>query len=138
MSVPVNARSTGKLEVCVKAHALCCYTLKITSNKKIFVEDYQESLTNRIIETAINIHTMCWAANNVLVNSADDLKRRADLQEHAAIQCNLLLSLMEIAKTMFHLETRRIKYWGGLAIETRKLIRAWRSADVERYKAKFK
>lgn len=138
MSVPVNARTTGKLEVCVKAHMLCCYTLRITANKKIFSVEYQDALTNRIIDTAINIHTMCWNANNILVNSADDLQRRAELQENAAIQCNLLLSLMEIAKSIFHLATKRIEYWACLTIETRRLIRAWRSSDIDRYKAKFK
>ena len=138
MSVPVNKRSHGKLEVCVKAHDLCCYVLKITATKKIFSTEYQESLTDKIIETAINIHTMCWCANNVLVNNADDLKHRQELQEKAAIQCNLLLSLMDIAKTIFHLETKRIIYWGTLTMETRKLIRAWKESDAERYKAKFK
>lgn len=138
MSVPVNQRTTGKLEVCVKAHDLCRYTLQITANKKIFLPEYQVSLTNRITDTALCIHTLCWSANNILVNSADDLKRRSELQEQAAIQCNNLLSLMEIAKSIFHLSTKRIKYWGGLTIETRKLIRAWRESDRKRYSVKFK
>ena len=97
MSVPVNQRTHGKLEACVKAHGLCCYTLQITANKKIFTPDFQDSLTNRIVEAAINIHTLCWSANNILVNSADDLKERTSYQEQEAIQCNVLLSLIEIA-----------------------------------------
>ena len=133
MSVPVNQRTHGKLEACVKAHGLCCYTLQITANKKIFNPDFQDSLTNRIVETAINIHTLCWSANNILVNSVDDLKERTSYQEQAAIQCNVLLSLIEIAKKIFHLASKRVIYWSRLAIDTRNLIRAWRSSDLKRY-----
>lgn len=50
MSVPVNERTQGKLEVCVKAHDLACYTLKITVNKKIFTADYQDALTDKFME----------------------------------------------------------------------------------------
>lgn len=138
MSVPVNQRTHGKLEACVKAHELCCYTLKITANKKVFTEEYQQALTDKIISTALNIHMLCWTANNILVNSAGDMRRRLDLQERAAIECNNLLSLMEIAKKIFHLATKRIVYWGGLTIETRNLIRGWRESDYKRYSAKFK
>lgn len=137
MSVPVNQRTHGKLEACVKAHDLCCYTLQITANKKIFMTQYQEALTNRIIETAVTIHTLCWSANNIKVDSEYDYNERIRYQDKAAIQCNVLLSLIEIAKKIFHLETRRVTYWSGLVIDTRNLIRGWRSSDKKRY-ADFK
>ena len=133
MSVPVNQRTHGKLEACVKAHDLCCYTLQITANKKIFMTQYQEALTNRIIETAVTIHTLCWSANNIKVDSEYDYNERIRYQDKAAIQCNVLLSLIEIAKKIFHLETRRVTYWSGLVIDTRNLIRGWRSSDKKRY-----
>lgn len=138
MSVPVNQRTHGKLEVCVKAHDLCCYTLQITANKKNFTQEFQESLTNRIVEAAIDIHTLCWSANNILVNSVDDLRERTMYQEKAAIRCNILLSLIDVAKRIFHLSTKRVTYWAGKTIETRNLIRAWRESDLKRYSAKFK
>ena len=138
MSVPVNQRTHGKLEVCVKAHDLCCYTLQITANKKNFTQEFQESLTNRIVEAAIDIHTLCWSANNILVNSVDDLRERTMYQEKAAIRCNILLSLIDVAKRIFHLSTKRVTYWAEKTIETRNLIRAWRESDLKRYSAKFK
>lgn len=98
MSVPVNQRSHGKLEAAVKARDLTSYTLKITANKKIFAEEYQEALTDRIVASAIAIHTKCWSANNVLVNSREDMAKRLSLQEEAAIECNNLLSLIELAQ----------------------------------------
>lgn len=68
MSVPENSRTKSKLEVCVKAHDLCCYTLQITSNEKVFTPQFQRSLTDRIVAVAIAIHTDCWTANNIYVN----------------------------------------------------------------------
>lgn len=133
MSVPVNQRSHGKLEACVQAHDLCCYTLQITSNKKIFTEPFQESLTNRIIEAAISVHTMVWAANNIYVNSHEDYAERHRLQEDAAIQCNVLLSLIQIAWKVFHLASKRVTFWSDKAMTARGLIRSWRDADAKRY-----
>ena len=138
MSVPVNERSHGKLEAGVKAKELSAYTIKITANPKVFKPEYQRALTDRIVETALEVHMLSWSANNVLVNSVEDMRRRLDYQDRAADACNNLLSLIEAAKPVFHLATKRVTYWGGLAIETRKLLRAWREADRKRYSAKFK
>ena len=126
------------MEACVKARELCVYTLRITVNPKIFKPEYQHALTDKIVDTALEIQNLSWSANNVLVNSAEDMYRRLDYQDRAADACNNLLSLIEIAKPIFHLATKRVIHWSGLAIETRKLIRAWREADRKRYSAKFK
>ena len=137
MSVPVNRRGHGKLEANVKALDLCTYTIQITKNKNVFTEEYQEAITDRIIATAIEIHMLCWTANNILVNSPEDLANRLSLQEQAAIQCNNLLSLIQIAKPLFHLSSKRVVYWGGKAVDTRNLIRAWHDSDRNRYAKKF-
>lgn len=138
MSVPVNQRGHGKLEVCVSAHDLCCYTLQITENPKHFPEKYRDALTNRIVDTAISIHTLCWSANNILLKKgerdlAERLMERSRLQDEAAIECNNLLSLIDVAKKLFHLSTKRCVYWGEKAVNTRNLIRAWRASDYKRF-----
>ncbi len=133
MSVPVNQRSHGKLEVCIKAHELCCYTLKITANDKIFVPQFHESLTKHIEDTALAVHILCWEANNVVVKSTEEFKMRQHYQDEAAIKCNVLLSLIDMAKNLFHLTTKRVTYWSNLVIETRNLIRKWRESDITRY-----
>ena len=135
MSVPANKRSQGKLEVCVKAHDLCCYTIQITSNKKNFPEEFQRALTDRIVDTAISIHSKVWAANNILVNSPEDYAERKRLQEQAAIQCNVLLSLIEVAHRVYHLRSKRVFYWSDKVITTRNLIRGWRDSDRKRYQS---
>ena len=138
MSVPVNQRTHGKLEACVKARELACYTLQITKNKKVFTEDYQEAITDKIISTALNIHCFAWTANNIVVNSYEDLQERLSYQKQAIVQCNVLLSLIDIAKPLFHLASKRVIFWGKSTIETRSLLRAWRNSDYKRYSPKYK
>ena len=133
MSVPVNQRTPGKLEVCIKSRELAVYTLQITKNKKIFGEEYQDAITDKIISTALNIHTLVWAANNIMVNSRQDMVERLTMQDKAAAQCNALLSLIDIAKPLFHLRTKRVMFWGDKVINVRKLIRSWHQADRKRY-----
>lgn len=138
MSVPVNQRGHGKLEACTKARELAVYTLQITKNKKVFAEEYQDAVTDKIIGSALEIHMLAWSANNVLVNSEEDLHTRTMLQEQACIQCNVLLSLIDLAKPLFHLDTRRVMYWGQKVVDVRNLIRAWRTSDIKRYAPKYK
>ena len=138
MSVPANQRTQGKLEVAVKSRNVAVYTLQITKNKKIFTEDYQEAVTDKIISTALNIHCLVWAANNTNVISYEAMQERLLLQEKAIAQCNVLLSLIDIAKPLFHLASKRVMFWGGMVIETRNLIRSWHSADRKRYAPKYK
>ena len=137
MSVPVNQRSEGKLEACLKAHDLCCYTIQITSNPKNFPEKFQHSLTGKIVSTAIDIHTLAWSANNIYVNSTEDFKMRIRLQEEAALKCNVLISLIEVAHRVYHLSSKRVFFWTGKAVETRNLIRGWRDSDRRRYSPQY-
>ena len=133
MSVPEPRREKSKLEVCVKAHDLCCYTLQITANKKVFTEEYQRSLTDKIVAVALGIHCDCWNANNIFVKSAEEYQERRRLQEEAARKCNILLSLIDIAKKIFHLSSKRVYHWGKLTVDTRNLIRAWKDSDKKRF-----
>ena len=133
MSVPEPRREKSKLEVCVKAHDLCCYTLQITANKKVFTEEYQRSLTDKIVAVALGIHCDCWNANNIYVRSKEEFSERRRLQEEAARKCNVLLSLIDIAKKIFHLASKRVYHWSKQAVDTRNLIRTWRESDIKRF-----
>lgn len=133
MSVAEGERSQSKLEVIVKALDLATYTIKITNNPKVFLPEYRSSLTDDIIRTAKDIYIDAWTANNVLVKTADDWKIRRMLQERAARNCNNLLALMQLAKTVFHLKSKRIKYWTEKTVTVRGHIRDWREGDSKRY-----
>lgn len=123
----------GKLQVNVKALALCTYTLHITHNKNVFKVEYRDSLINHIEDAAISIHELTWVANNIKADNEENFKRRQELQREAVEHCNRLLSLMQIAKPLFHLSAKRIAYWGGLTTEVRGLIKAWSTSDRKRF-----
>lgn len=133
MSVPEGQRSHSKLEVIVMARSLAAYTIKITKNQNVFQPEYNNGITNDIIHTAKEIYLRCWTANNIYVTEKEDWHERCSLQESAARECNNLLALMQLAQEVFHLKTKRIKYWGEKTIAVRNKIRAWNDSDRKRY-----
>lgn len=133
MSVPETQRTKGKLEVITKALELATHTIQITANENVFKPEYRHAITDKIITVATDIYVDCWTANNIKVVSQTEWQARKQLQNTAARNCNVLLALMQIAQKLFHLDTKKVRYWGKLALETRNLIRAWREADQKRY-----
>ena len=140
MSVPVNQRTHGKLEAYSKAYELAVYTLKITANKKVFTIEYQEQLTNHIIAAALDVYMMVGTANDIIVRTDKDhgnYVERIDLQRQAIRRCGELNKLIFLAKPVFHLSSKRVKYWVGLTCDTRTLIKAWHTSDVKRWASLF-
>ena len=134
MSVPVPQRGNGELEVNTKARVLTVYTLKILENPKWFPKE-QIAFITRLQDCVIEIQALCWDANNIKVDGNQDrYRRRLDKQDQAAEMCTRLMMLIETAKPLFHLETRRVRYWIGLTKELRTMIRAWRDKDAQRLK----
>ena len=134
MSVPEEKRQQGRLEVIIKALDLATYTTQITANEKVFNPKYRAAVTDDLISHAKNIYLDCWTANNIRVTADEETyKARKRLQDKAIVECNTFLGLLDIAKKVFHLDTRRVTYWGNKIINCRKLIRAWRESDRKRY-----
>ena len=134
MAVAESRRGQGKFEVLIKTQELAMYTVRICSNPKTFDPMYQTALTNRIIDTATAIHVKAKTANEIRVN--DDwykAVKRKRLQEDAIADCNTLLALIDIAKRVFHLSSKRVKYWGKQTINARDMLRRWKDTDSKRY-----
>lgn len=136
MSVPVGRRGENKLATAMAAHELAVYTIKITCNANVFKQEYQAALTDDIVSAAKDIAKLTMRANNVLVKSTQLAQLRLRYQYEAANSCNDLLVLIQLAKPVYHLAGKRIKYWAGLIVNTRKLIRAWHDANAKEYKDK--
>ena len=136
MTVPVSRRGENKLAAAIAAHELAVYTIKICCNAKVFTPEYQTALTNDLVDTAKNIAKLTMRANNVLVKSTTLAQMRLRYQHEAANCCNDLLVLIQLAKPVFHLAGKRVKYWGGLGLKARELIRAWHDANAKEYKTK--
>ena len=136
MSVPVPNRGHGELEVNTKARALTVYTLKILENEKWFPKS-QVAFITKLQDCAIEIQALCWEANEIKVNDNEQrYLRRIDLQDNAAEKCNRMTMLIETAQPLFHLQTKRTRYWINLVVTLRNLIRGWRDKDVIRLKPK--
>lgn len=136
MSVPKGQQADGKLLVNELARDLAVYTIQITSNPKVFLPQFQTALTNELVRTATNIHKFAWTANNIMVrapNGREQYTLRRENQEMAAAECNNLISLIDIAKPLFHLDTKRCRYWGKKTLEVRNKIRGWMESDAKRY-----
>ena len=136
MAVPKGHQADGKLLVNELARDLAASTIRITSNQKVFLPQFQTAITNEIVRTAINIHKYAWTANNVMVrgqNAREQYAIRRKHQEMAAAECNNLISLIDIARPLFHLDTKRCKFWGKQTLEVRNKIRGWIESDAKRY-----
>lgn len=134
MSVPEGERKIGKLACIIEADKLCRHTLLITKNRRIFTEDYYVPIMQDIIETAKTIYISSWEANDIYVKDKETWIERKSLQDTAVRKCDRLFALMQLAYTIFHLETKKLKYWGTLCVNTRKLMKDWKEADRKRYK----
>lgn len=132
------------MEVFTKANDLALYTIKICCNPNVFLPKYQNAMTEDIIRTAKDIFMCAWQANGIYVTGkadgqtvvvAEKYRERRYLQELSIRRCNDLLALMQMAQRLFHLKTKRIKYWGEKTIEVRTLLQKWKDSDAKRYGA---
>lgn len=134
MSVRVPDRSSGELEVNTKARELTVHTFKVLSNKKWFPEE-QEAFISKMQDCVLEIQSLCWEANNIRVDNIErKYEHRLTLQENAISKCDYMHMLIETAKPLFHLDSRRVVFWVKLTKELKSMISAWNSKDVKRLK----
>lgn len=132
MSVPKDCRTEGVLNVNVKTKDLALYTIRITGNPKWFPQEQQRYI-ELLQRTALNIYVLCWRANNIKVGKSRDLfDDRMGFQIQAINLCNDMQALIELAKPLFHLTSKRTRYWVKSTVEVRGLIRGWHESDMNR------
>ena len=132
LSVTVDNRGEGELTVNTKARALTVYTHVILSNEKWFPIT-QENYKKRLLDCVIEIQELCWEANNIKVGkSMSRYEMRMNMQDMAASRCNRMMMLIETAKPLFHLTSKRVRFWLGMTKNLRDLIRGWHERDAER------
>lgn len=134
MSVPEPLRHKGRLEVHVKAQFLASYTIKILGNEKVFPPTVDKELVRRIRNCAMDIYAKAWTANKIHAE-ANPVNRemRFRMQEDSILLCDAMLAYIGIAKQVFHLRNKRMKYWGGIITEVQSLLQAWKESDIKRY-----
>ena len=133
MSVVKSKRGEGQLLVITKANELATYTIKICSNEKNFPKHYRWCITNKIVDSALDINNYITMANAVFVTDKNDVALRKQFQTKAIAASYALLSMMDIAYRTFGIESKKIEYWTGLVIEVQNYLRNWKKSDAERY-----
>lgn len=140
MSVPEAKRRQGKLEVLIKAEAVAVYTIKILANKNKFDPRYDAWLGNDINLTAKAIFENCRIANSLRVVKPvtqdidlDAKEARRKLQTQAIMECEKLLTNIDLAYGVYHLSAKRVLYWKKITKEAKSYIKKWRDADTKRY-----
>ena len=135
MSVPVSKRNENQtLKTLLLAMDLAYYTIKICCNENAFSPKYKNAVTDDLIRLAKDIYINLRTANGIKVETAEDLKLRAEYQLRAKADCDTLIAELDIAKRVFHLSSRRVVYWASKTMECREYIMKWRESDVKRFK----
>ncbi len=133
MSVVKSKREVGKLAAITKANELAMYTIRICSNEKHFPKRYRWCITNKIVESVLEINNLSNKANSVYVKDKDDYLLRKRFQTAALAETYSLLSMIDIGFRTFGIDSKKIKHWTGLVLEVQNLIRSWRRNDYRRY-----
>lgn len=128
-------RGEGKFDTLTKALQLASYTTNITDNKKVFTPDHEKT-TERIVDLAWSIYHRARIANDIRVENTNDLMERRKLQNHAIAECDQLLTAIQIAKRVFHLRLKKVKYWGEKVEEVKNYLRKWRESDADCFRKK--
>lgn len=134
MSVPAGKRDEGELKVITVSGKLCDYTLQITANEKHFPKRYRWSITNRIVQTTLDIDDHLIYANAVYVRPNDgSLLRRQQHQLKALELTHVLLRNIDRTYRRLGIDSGRVQYWTGEIRALQKLIIGWYKQDKERY-----
>lgn len=129
MSVPKSRRGQGRLEVLTKALDLVDYTITICKNEKNFPKRDRWILTNRIVEAVLDIAENIRKGNTIRVEREEDFIRRREYQQKATESAEWALTLIDVAYRNIGIESSRVEFWTGLALEVERLISAWRKSD---------
>ena len=136
MSVPRAKRGTGRLAVLTKALDLTDYTVTICKNEKNFPKRERWILTNRIVNTTLDLVSDIRKGNTVRVENDGDYLRRRTYQQSATENAEILLTYIDIAYRNLHLDSDRVEHWTGLVLEVEALISAWRKSDRDTWHKK--
>ena len=126
------------LQVVIDAKRLYCHSMKIMGNEKVFnpKNDFHNVTLIRISELLLDVYSKTWEANRINVSKEPDMaNERLALQRQAIVDAKLLLSLFELAKSQFHLESRKFWNWMNMLVEFGRKLAAWHKSDVSRYGA---
>lgn len=133
MSVQVGKRTQGDLTVIVKAKEMAIYTIRITNNEKNFPRRYRLSVVNKMQDKAFEIVTCLIEANEIYPRTKEELQVRRMKQRQAMAYCRSLMTMIDISKELFAIESDKVAFWARGIFEVRTLAAAWLKKDQEKF-----
>jgi len=134
MSVVLTKRGEGELKVITETRRLATHTIQICQNEKVFPKRYRWCVTAKIIDNVVDIAKYVNIANSLRLDDPESAVLRKNYQNTALAMTYSLLTLMNIAYELFHINGDKMNYWTGLVITVQDLIRGWKKSDRDRVK----
>lgn len=139
MSVRVNDRSEGDLDVIIKAKELCLHTYRLTHNEKVFPKRYRLSIVKKLQDDALEIVTSLVEANEMYPKPGSGdfdktLETRLFMMKRAMALCRSLQTQITIAMELFDISAHKTEYWSGLARAVRNQTVGWYNSELKRHK----
>lgn len=124
----------GELTIICKAKDHVNHTLTLTNNANLFPKKVRFTLCQRMQDISIQILHDIIAANEIYPQTANEAKRRLDLQKEVLTNCKVFLNFLDIALEQGYIDIRRCEYWTGLTTDIKNLAASWRKKDAERFR----
>ena len=134
MSVPQYKRGEGKFNVLVEANLLAVHSIQIVSNPNTFDQKYHSAMGNDLIETSKDIFISAYTGNEIKVENKGQALERLRLIEHSILYCDRLLALIQLAKKLYHLDSKRVKFWGEKTLSVKESLKKWYQSECKRYR----
>ena len=134
MSKPTYSRDTSDVPFLDNARILVKHTINKCSNEDKFAKRYRWCLTQKIVESAVEMYANVKRANSVFVKTAKDYELRRHYQKKAYAEVTALTGLIDIAYEVFQkLDSDEIKYWTKLCVNCSNSIKNWIEAEIKKY-----
>ena len=133
MSVVRSKRSQGDLTLITKTEEMVKYTVHICQNENNFPKRYRWCVTNKIVDSAIDVNRFINAANSVRVEHADERRLRLLYQKKALAETYSLFATIRVADAVFGIESGRLEHWARLIFDVQNYLRAWIKSDNQRF-----
>ena len=138
MSVVEGKQKTGEMAVITCAAELASYTVHICSNEGNFPKRYRWCITNKIVDSAVDINRYLQSANSIKVDYPEDYRLRQAYQKKALAETYALLASITVAQKVFGIEASRRECWSRKIYSVQNLSRDWIRKDRARYSDELK
>ena len=121
----VKSRRTDKSEMCYLANEVEYKAIKMTMNEKYFPKRARFIITNKLIDSAMNISTNFNAANAIFPNTEEKLKLRVQYQTIGKANISVLEHQLNLSVKLFNIPSAVMDDIFSQVSEMKKMYSNW-------------